>query len=122
MAKSSNFKVMFGLEQDNQSRLDEPAECMNPTKGRVRSFDLLRPVRKWLDAWRIHDIFTARLISRLIPAQCPFEREIKLFGRTLVRIPPLCKLNPLYDQFVGLRFRALCFLADECGEDIRSFV
>ncbi len=113
---------MFGIEQDNQSSLNEPGECINPAKGRSRSFDLLRPARAWLDGWRIHEVFTARLLSRLIPAQCPFERDIKLFGRTLFHIPPLCKLNPLYEQLVGLRFRALCFLADECGEDIRSYV
>lgn len=113
---------MFGIKKDNQSSLEEPADCINPARRRSGSFDLLRPLREWLDARAIHDIFTARLLSRLIPAQCPFERDIKLFGRTLFHIPPLCKLNPLYDQFVGLRFRALCFLVDECGEDIRSYV
>ncbi|MBC6424034.1 MAG: Mo-dependent nitrogenase C-terminal domain-containing protein [Hormoscilla sp. SP5CHS1] len=122
MANSSNFQLMFGIEQDNQSSLNEPGDGMNPAKGRSRSFDLLHPARAWLDAWQIHELLTARLLSRLIPAQCPFERDIKLFGRTLFHIPPLCKLNPLYEQLVGLRFRALCFLADECGEDIRSYV
>ena len=63
----------------------------------------------------------AKALAKLIPAQCPFERTIKLFGHAIVSIPPLCKLNPLYDEFVGLRFRALCFLVDRCGEDISAY-
>lgn len=84
-------------------------------------FDLLKPVRLWLDGIEIHDRRLARFVSKMIPAQCPFEREIKLFGRKIAHIPPLCKLNPLYDQFVSLRFRALCYLVDECGEDIQAY-
>jgi hypothetical protein len=63
----------------------------------------------------------ARFLARVIPAQCPFERDIIIFGRKVGHIPPLCKLNPFYEQLVGLRFRALCFLADQCGEDIQSY-
>jgi hypothetical protein len=33
----------------------------------------------------------------------------------------LCKLNPLYEQLVGLRFRALSYLADDCGEDVSQY-
>jgi Mo-dependent nitrogenase C-terminus len=64
---------------------------------------------------------TARLICELIPSQCPFERDVCLLGRKLFHIPALCKLNPLYEQFVELRFRALVFLADECGEDVTPY-
>ncbi|PSB17719.1 nitrogenase [Phormidesmis priestleyi ULC007] len=81
-------------------------------------FNLLNPIRQWLDGVEIHDRQLARLICKAIPAQCPFERDINLFGRKVAHIPPMCKLNPLYDQFVGLRFRALCYLVDECGETI----
>lgn len=84
-------------------------------------FNLLQPVRQWLDQVEINDRQTARLVSKVIPAQCPFERDIKLFGHLLAHIPPLCKLNPFYDQLVGLRFRALCYLVDQCGEDIQSY-
>jgi hypothetical protein len=63
----------------------------------------------------------AHRLCQLIPAQCPFERDVKLFGRTLFHIPPMCKLNPLYEEVVALRFRALCYLADECGEDITAY-
>jgi Mo-dependent nitrogenase C-terminus len=36
-------------------------------------------------------------------------------------IPAMCKLNPAYEQLVELRFKALCFLADECGEDVTPY-
>ncbi|PSF28533.1 hypothetical protein C7H19_24620 [Aphanothece hegewaldii CCALA 016] len=49
------------------------------------------------------------------------ERELSLWGRRLVHLPPLCKLNPLYEQIISLRFRALYYLADECGEDVRCY-
>lgn len=88
----------------------------------VRSrFNLLAPLRNWLDTVEICDRRTAHLISRLIPAQCPFERDIKVFGKVVAHVPPMCKINPLYDQFMGLRFRALCYLADVCGEDIQAY-
>lgn len=82
--------------------------------------DLLHPVRQRLDQWEIRDQKLAQFLYKAIPAQCPFERDIKFFGRKVGHIPPLCKLNPLYDQLVGLRFRALCYLVDECGVDIQS--
>jgi hypothetical protein len=64
---------------------------------------------------------TARLICRFIPANCPFERDVVFRGHKIAHIPALCKLNPLYDQLVELRFQALVFLADECGEDVTSY-
>lgn len=63
---------------------------------------------------------TARLFCKLIPAHCPFERDIKLLGYT-IHIPPLCKLNPCYEQLINLRFRCLSYLIDECGEDITQY-
>jgi tellurite resistance protein len=83
--------------------------------------DVLQPVRKWLDGMEIHDPRVARFVCKMIPAQCPFERDVKLFGHKIVHIPPMCKLNPLYEQLVGLRFRALSYLADEEGEDISTY-
>jgi hypothetical protein len=82
---------------------------------------LLQPLRNWLDSREIHNPNVARLIAKTIPAQCPFERDIILFGHKVAHIPPMCKLNPFYDQFVGLRFRALCYLANCCGEDIQAY-
>jgi hypothetical protein len=84
-------------------------------------FDPLLPIRHWLDNIQVESPELAHRICRLIPAQCPFERTVKLFGRTVLRIPPLCKLNPVYDEVVALRFRALCYLADVCGEDISQY-
>lgn len=78
----------------------------------------LQPLRQVLDGVEFHNPKVARLLCQVIPASCPFERDIQVFGHMLFHIPPLCKLNPFYEQFVGLRFRALCYLADECGEYI----
>jgi hypothetical protein len=82
---------------------------------------LLRPVAAQLDAIEIQSAETAHFFCRLIPAQCPFERDVQVFGRVLFHIPPMCKLNPLYEQLVTLRFKALCYLADVCGEDIAAY-
>lgn len=82
---------------------------------------LLQPLRYWLDNLEIHNPNLAHSICKIIPVQCPFERDLSLFGRKFVHIPPLCQLNPLYDHLVALRFRALCYLADECGEDVRCY-
>lgn len=85
------------------------------------TFDAWWPIRKWLDQIEIQNAKLAHSICQLIPAQCPFEQDIKVLGRTLFHIPPLCKLNPVYDQVVALRFRALCYLADVCGEDVTPY-
>lgn len=83
--------------------------------------DLLAPLRSWLDGIQVRNPQVARFLCRLIPARCPFERDVVLFGRKVMHIPPLCKLNPLYDQVVALRFRALSFLAER-GEDISQYI
>ncbi|MBW4610808.1 MAG: Mo-dependent nitrogenase C-terminal domain-containing protein [Hassallia sp. WJT32-NPBG1] len=83
--------------------------------------DLLHPVRQWMESREINNPKLAHFLCQLIPAQCPFERDIKVFGRKLFHIPPMCKLNPLYEQVVTLRFKALCYLADECGEDVTAY-
>lgn len=93
---------------------------LNPTPNKFTAF-LLQPIAKKLDAIEIHKAETAHFFCRLIPAQCPFERDLRCFGRTLLHIPPMCKLNPFYEQLVGLRFKALCYLADVCGEDIAAY-
>ncbi|HLO48209.1 MAG TPA: Mo-dependent nitrogenase C-terminal domain-containing protein [Kamptonema sp.] len=82
---------------------------------------LLHPLRQWLDSIDVRDPQLAKMLCLLIPAQCPFERDICLWGHQLFHIPPLCKLNPVYDQLVWLRFRALSFLADVCGEDVTPY-
>ncbi|UZQ54283.1 Mo-dependent nitrogenase C-terminal domain-containing protein [Trichothermofontia sichuanensis B231] len=83
--------------------------------------DLLNPLRNWLDHLEVRDRTFAHLTCRLIPCCCPFERDLSLFGHTL-HIPALCKLNPVYDQLVSLRFRALAYLTDVCGEDVTRYI
>ncbi|MEL6163896.1 MAG: Mo-dependent nitrogenase C-terminal domain-containing protein [Cyanobacteria bacterium J06628_3] len=84
--------------------------------------EALNPLRDWLDGLDVQDPKVARFLCKMIPSQCPFERDVKLFGRKIVHIPPLCKLNPLYEQLVGLRFRALSYLADDCQEDVSEYI
>jgi tellurite resistance protein len=87
-----------------------------------KGIDPLKPAREWLDQLDVQDPRLARFICKLVPSQCPFERDVVLFKRKIVHIPAMCKLNPLYDQLVGLRFRALSYLADDCGEDVTPFL
>lgn len=81
----------------------------------------LAPLRRWIDGVEVTNPLLAHRICFLIPSQCPFARKVELFGRTWLEIPPLCKLNPLYDELMGLRFRAISYLADECGEDVSAY-
>jgi tellurite resistance protein len=101
---------------------EESETVASPTTDSTpQQLDALRPVRKWLDRLEVQDPRVARFLCKMIPSQCPFERDIKIFGHKIVHIPPLCKLNPLYEQLVGLRFRSLSYLADECHEDISVY-
>jgi len=83
--------------------------------------NVLQPVKDWLDGWEVHDPRVAHFVCKMIPSQCPFERDIVLFGRKIVHIPAMCQINPLYEQLVGMRFRALCYLADDCKEDLSTY-
>jgi Mo-dependent nitrogenase C-terminus len=82
---------------------------------------LLRPISEKIEAIEIRNPEMARFFCQFIPSHCPFERNVRLFGQTLFHIPPLCKLNPLYDPLIELRFKALSYLADVCGEDITLY-
>ncbi|MGF1492844.1 MAG: Mo-dependent nitrogenase C-terminal domain-containing protein [Microcoleaceae cyanobacterium] len=97
------------------------ASPLKPPESTTPSVNLLAPVKSWLDDWEVHDPKVARFVCKMIPPQCPFERDVKLFGRKIVHIPPMCQLNPLYEQLVGLRFRALSYLADDCQEDVSKY-
>lgn len=104
--------TLYSLKPENEA---VAAGLRPPAAGRI---DPLKPAREWLDQLEVHDPRLARFVCKLIPSQCPFERDVVLFNKKLVHIPPMCKINPLYDQLVGLRFRALSYLADDCGEDV----
>ncbi|MEN9262098.1 MAG: Mo-dependent nitrogenase C-terminal domain-containing protein [Thermostichus sp. HHBFW_bins_43] len=96
-------------------------QTLSPTQADAGPADLLDPLRKWMDGIQVHNPKVARFLCKMIPAQCPFERDVVLFGHKVMHIPPMCKLNPLYDQVVGLRFRALSLLA-EAGEDTTQYI
>ncbi|NJM56219.1 MAG: nitrogenase [Synechococcales cyanobacterium RU_4_20] len=96
------------------------ATSLHPPTSR-RHLDVLKPARVLLDGLDVDDPRLAHFLCKMIPSQCPFERDVKLFGHKVVHIPPLCKLNPLYEQLVSLRFRALCYLADDLGEDVSAY-
>jgi hypothetical protein len=98
------------------------ALCFSKSSQSSISFDLLRPCRQWISRIQVNNPGIAHRIARLIPAQCPFERDLVVFGRQVAHIPPMCKLNPLYNELIELRFKALCYLADECGEDISAYI
>jgi hypothetical protein len=97
------------------------SQTQSPSLSESKTVDWLHPLRNWLNNLEIRDSRLAHHLCFLIPAQCPFARKVQLFGHRLVDIPPLCKLNPFYDELMTLRFRALSYLADECGEDISSY-
>ncbi|MEH1842997.1 MAG: Mo-dependent nitrogenase C-terminal domain-containing protein [Nostoc sp.] len=100
--------------------IDPKVTQLNPSVSKSY-WNILQPLRQRVENIQVRDRQLAHRLCKLIPSQCPFERDVKLFGKTLFHIPPMCKLNPLYEEVVGLRFRALCYLADECGEDISQY-
>lgn len=114
--EDSQVTTWIWTEQQNVTVGD-----INNDRGGKKRFDLLQPLRRILDNMDVQDPELAHRLCEMIPAQCPFERDVKLFGRSLFHIPPLCKLNPLYEEVSNLRFRALCYLADECGEDVSRY-
>ncbi len=121
----NTFQSIADSQPTNEAetiRISSRASSLRSSNITADQVDVLYPVRDWLDRMDVQDPKIARLMCKMIPAQCPFERDITIFGRKVVHIPPLCKLNPLYDQLVGLRFRALSYLADDCQEDISEYV
>lgn len=73
---------------------------------------LLSFVNHWLEARPINNYKVAQLLCKLIPASCPFERDISL-GEYTFHIPSLCKLNPFYESLIILRFRALNYITEQ---------
>ncbi|NUN63988.1 nitrogenase [Pseudanabaena biceps] len=116
------------LIQEFCKALDQEVPAIDDLRQKLKSAphhqqhhpNLLEPVKEWLDHMDIHDSRLANLICKVIPAQCPFERDVFLFGRKIMHIPAMCEINPLYDQLVGLRFRSMSYLADK-GEDVSKY-
>lgn len=117
------FQTALGLDLEALKSLE--ATLWHPEEaktGKAKHPDVLKPVKNWLDGMEIKDPRVARFLCKMIPSQCPFERDIILFGKKIVHIPPMCELNPLYEQMVGLRFRSLSYLADDCQEDVTPYL
>ena len=113
---------LYKPEEEESSKSAAASPLTPPPEKSKSGVDVLHPVKDWLEGMEVKDPRLAKFVCKVIPSQCPFERDINLFGRTVAHIPPLCKLNPLYEQFTMLRFRSLSYLADECGEDVTKYV
>ncbi len=105
----------------SQAAVDYVATPLSARPRQPNHKNVLQPVKDWLDGWEVHDPRVAHFVCKMIPSQCPFERDVVLFGRKIVHIPAMCQINPLYEQLVGMRFRALCYLADDCKEDVSTY-
>jgi tellurite resistance protein len=119
--KSLELTLYNPEQMETEVAVPVEAESDPPSPTHPHS-DVLQPVKDWLEGIEVHDPRLARFICKTVPSQCPFERDVTLFGKKVVHIPPLCKLNPLYEQLVGLRFRALSYLADERQEDVSHYI
>jgi hypothetical protein len=86
----------------------------------IARLDPLRSLRQWFDATEIHHLWLAKLICLMIPAHCPFARDVKILGRSLFSVPPLCEFNPFYAQFISLRLKSLTYLAEH-DEDVTRY-
>ena len=120
--ENSLYKAQTETPASESEPVGAASPLTPPQKKSKSGVDVLHPVKDWLDEMEVKDPRLARFVCKVIPPQCPFERDINLFGRTIAHIPPLCKLNPLYEQFTTLRFRSLSYLADDCGEDVTKYI
>jgi hypothetical protein len=80
-------------------------------------FDPFYFLRRWVNNIEVNNDKFAHFLCNLIPCSCPFERDVTILGKTF-HIPALCKINPLYNEVVSLRLRALTYLEGDCAEDI----
>jgi hypothetical protein len=58
------------------------------------AIDIFSPLRQWLNHIEFSDRQFAEKICHLIPASCPFERDVSAFGYTY-HIPPLQDQSPI---------------------------
>lgn len=72
---------------------------------------MINYIKQVLESIEVTNEEQANLLCSLIPSACPFARTIKLGSYSLV-IPPLCKINPLYEDLMMLRFKAECYKAE----------
>ena len=62
---------------------------------------LLQPGRNFINGIDINNPKFAQKLCQLIPAQCLNARDIKFLGRTVLQIPPMCKLNHFYYEIIS---------------------
>lgn len=74
-------------------------------------------LKQWLESVEVDNAERAHFIDDHIPSACPFARDVILFGHKWFSIPPMCKLNPTYEQLMMLKFKAQCYLADHPDAD-----
>ena len=65
----------------------------------------LKPVQEWLDHLDVEDPRLAKFLCKMSPPQCPFERDIQLFGHKVVHIPPMCKVQKCSQKMGQICFR-----------------
>ena len=66
-------------EKPNESAAASP---LTPPPEKSKSgMDVLHPVKDWLEGMDVQDPRLAKFVCKVIPPQCPFERDINLFGR-----------------------------------------
>lgn len=107
-------RQLFSSPDESVTPSSKPGkQSQSDTRFNPPHFSPLQDVRQWLDTLEVSNPRQAKFLCKAIPGHCPFEREIRVLGYTMIRIPPICKLNPVYEQLVGLRFRALCYLAEQ---------
>lgn len=71
------------------------------------NYSLISAFKEALNNFEFTNKDRAERFVKLIPNSCPFAREVKAFGKTIVNIPPLCKINPLYEEIMMLKFRTI---------------
>ena len=49
------------------------------------------------------------------------EKQTKMEKVCIKHKKEVLKMHEIQEEVVALRFRALCYLADECGEDISVY-
>lgn len=59
----------------------------------VKFISLWGLVCQWFDEIEVDNPKVIQLLCKVIPASCPFEREIKLFDHTLFHIPPAVQIE-----------------------------
>ncbi|MEM9151735.1 MAG: Mo-dependent nitrogenase C-terminal domain-containing protein [Cyanobacteria bacterium P01_F01_bin.3] len=122
LSDASTDSASATVPEHSETATTSSTNPINAIGDKLSHAEPLKPVRNWLDQLSVEDPRLARFVCKLVPSQCPFERDVKIFGSKVIHIPPMCKINPLYEQLVGLRFRALSYLADDVGEDVTPYL